>query len=318
MIHIRTKLRNNTFLFKSRSSVRNKKFTKYTKLINKNKKVSFYINKSTYNAPNIFNFNNQLYNLFHKRRFGLFKNSNLKDKLIKKQLIYLSNYIRHGTFQKSYKLPRLKTRIIFYKKLNKLFFRSGRALFTKLFNFKKSSRQTFVSKRIFNVIKNDWSKHSKAVNVYTLLLKTNLFLSRKESYSFISAFGVWVGSNIIYNPECVLVQSTTFSLLFSRKTLNFFHKKRKRVIANLRNIKFFKFRSKMYIARKIFLWAPSIEWIYEHEFLYFYKNSSIEFDIRTLSGVYIYSSNYVQPSKFVNMSDISIYMTRSYTWKYII
>jgi len=238
--------------------------------------------------------------------------------MIKNQIIGLSNYIKNRAFTHAFRHSRKKAKIIFYKKINKLFFRAGRSLFINLFGKKKKYTQTFVSKRIVNVIKNNWIKRIEADQLTTVILSSNIFFTHVDSNLFIKNFGVIIDKNIIYDPSYKLTNFKTFSFNFYKYILIFFLKKRRAIIFNLKNIKFYKFRSKIFRSAFNSNWIPSIEWIQEHSFLYFYKSSNIEFDLRTLTGVLIYQSNRRQSYRFFNNMNISLFMARSYTWKYIV
>jgi hypothetical protein len=191
-------------------------------------------------------------------------------------------------------------------------------LFVKLFNLKKSIRQTFISKRIVNVVKNNWVQFIKRPMLYNLLLKTNIFYSCNDAKTFILNGGVCINMQRIYDPNHVLNQTTHVAFPFYRANFKFFLRKRRNMIISLQRIKFFKFRAKIYNKQYKNFWAPSSEWIYEHNFLYFYKNSNLEFDIRTFTGIFIYKTSSIQFSNFITMANLSPYMSRSYTWKYII
>jgi len=120
------------------------------------KNLSFSVNsKSSSNQMfNVF-FNPQRRLLFIKRKFGLFKSYSIENKAIKNQLVALSNYIKCRAPRRRPRIFIKKPRIIFFKKINKLFFRAGRRLFIEKFGKKKTYTQSYLSTRIVNVIKND-------------------------------------------------------------------------------------------------------------------------------------------------------------------
>jgi hypothetical protein len=99
--------------------------------------------------------NKQQICLFRKHRNGLFKTHTVDNKLIKNQLIFLSNILKNKPFRNNTQMFFRKPRIMFYKKFNKLFFRAGRNIFVKKINFKKYLIQKFVTKHIKQIIKNN-------------------------------------------------------------------------------------------------------------------------------------------------------------------
>jgi hypothetical protein len=95
-------------------------------------------------------------------------------------------------------------------------------------------------------------------------------------------------------------------------------KKRQNVVLNLCKTKVYKFRSKLFLSKKKSFWIPSKEWLQEHSCLYTHRHANLEFDLRTLVCTYLYSIDGINFINFPTNMDISIYMARSYNWKYII
>ncbi len=147
-----SKLYTRNFFFKSKYNkpiYRSK--TKFQKTFPINLVAHCYIHNS---APK-FNTSAQNEYLFFKRKFGLFKHVSSENKRVKNQLIYISNLIKFNRARYKYKTRTAKIKIIFYKKINKLFFRAGRRLLVPFIKIKKSYNQTFLSKRLCSNIKSD-------------------------------------------------------------------------------------------------------------------------------------------------------------------
>jgi len=260
----------------------------------------------------------QIQHLLLKRKFGLYKIAPTSNKIVKNQLIFISNFIKNKKIKRFNKHLISKTKIIFYKRLHKLFFRSGRSLFVPFFKIKKSYTQTFLSKRITHVIKNNWTHVTTNTKLYSIIFYSNLFYTLSDVNQFIKNFGVLINNKFIYNPLYKVQNLLKFSFVFSRYFLIFFLKKRQKIIRSLKNIKFYKFRSRFFLSKYKSMWIPSVDWINEHYFLWTYKHANIEFDLRSLTGFVIFNAKVWFFNKYIVHANISLFMTRSYNWKYIV
>jgi hypothetical protein len=158
---------------------------KYKKHILKN--LTFSISSANHKYPPI---NEQTKYLFLKHKFGLFKNLPISSKIVKNQLINLSNFIKFNKFGRRTNLFPKKNKIFFYKKINKLHFRAGRKLFTSFIKIKKNYTQTFLSKRIYSTIKGDLLQQLQPRSLILILLSTNLFYTYNDINFFVSNLGV--------------------------------------------------------------------------------------------------------------------------------
>jgi hypothetical protein len=254
--------------------------------------------------------------LFLKRKFGLFKTTKFEEKRLKQQLMYVSNFIKHNSTKQKDNFFKKRVKIIFSRKLNKLFFRAGRDLIARFLNFKKYLIQKYISKKINHTIKQPWTHALFFNKLMHILVKSGLFYSHTDASKFIKTFGVKINEKITYNSNQTLCANDTFTLPFSKNILIFWKLKRYSIYINLKKIKFYKFRSKFFINPNKSFWIPSKNWLEEHSFLYTQKYSNIEFDLRVLSGVYLYENDLLNFTSFPNNVQLSQYMSRSYNWKY--
>lgn len=256
--------------------------------------------------------------LFIKRKFGLFKTTDFEEKRLKQQLIHISNYIKYNSCKNKESGFKKKIKTIFARKLNKLFFRAGRTLITQRLNFKKYLIQKYISKKITHTIKKPWT-HILYMNTLShILVKCGMFYTQIDTSKFIGSFGVKINEKIIYNKNQRLNASDVFVLPFSKYLFIFLRSKRHNVYANLKKIKFYKFRSKFFVVPNKSIWLPTKEWLNEHSFLYTQKYTNVEFDLRSLSGVYLYDLDFLNFTNFSTNMQISLYMSRSYNWKYLV
>jgi len=262
------------------------------------------------------NHNPQLCILFSKRKYGLFKTQVSSDKRLKFQLINIMNILKNQeNMRKNSSRPRPK--VIFSKKLNRFFFRAGRNTFMQNFNHKKYLIQKYITKKIFNITKKPATIISRRKCITDILLNSNLFYSYNDSSNFVKYFGVLVGSIIIYDPVYTVNAPMVFSLRSNYLVLSFFVKKKSLILASMKKIKFYKYRSKLYTTAKSYVWVPTKNWVREHIFLCINRLSNYEVDYKILSGVILYNDTQLSSVLQHNIQDISLYMNRSYTWKYL-
>lgn len=253
--------------------------------------------------------------LAHKYHYGLFKTQSCLDKKIKSKLIYLSNLFRSDLIEpKPY--TSIKPKITFSKRLNKFFFRAGRNTLLNLYSIKKYCIQRYTTKKIFSFVKHPLTNNLNLNTIVDTLIQVNLFYSYNDSYRFIKTFGVLVDRQLVYNPSYQVTRTTTFSLVVSFIILNFLQKLKSKVIKQFKKIKFYKYRSKLYTTWNDYKWVSNKDWLLEYAFICTNRTSSVEFDWKTFSGVVLTSDELLnlKPSK---LSDLSLYMGRSYIWKYI-
>lgn len=257
---------------------------------------------------------NQSRVVFNKRTYGLFKNLPLTDRKLKQKLIHISNNIKSETpFQK--KQFKQKLKIIFYKKLNRFFFRDGRKILMNNFNIKKTLIQKFVTKKIANFIKNMHGPRNTIYFCNDVLVKCGLFYSLKDANSFIGQFGINLQGVWNYNPNKIMTEASLFAVITDSSLVTRCTKKKLQIIHNLKKLKFYKYRVKLFSTRKQFSWVSTKSWFQEYTFLTTDRLSNIEFDFKTMSGVVLCIGENAGRS---NLNyDLSWFMGRSYTWKYL-
>lgn len=255
---------------------------------------------------------------FLKTRYGLYKNNKYSDKRVKDDVYKIINYIRYEdtpTLKNDFK-KRPKT--LFYKKFNKLFFRAGRSVLLDKFNYKKTIIQKYLSKKIHHFIKKPDIKYFNRNNMTRTLIKCNLFYTENDARFFINNFGIKLNDNIIYDADFKITPKDFFAIVWTSLFFKFFKKKKSSLVNNLKKIKVYKFRLKHFLTKKRAEWVPIKTWLLEYSCLYISKYNNIEFDIKSFSGFYLYNNNFEISCDYFYNSDVSIFMSRSYTWKYII
>jgi len=270
-------------------------------------------------ASNIFILPKQTMLLFNKKKYGLFKTTSYIEKKIKQKLITVSNTVKNNNNlqKKNLNLNKRKPKIIFYKKLDKFFYRDGRVLLMKKLNIKKYLIQKFVTKKIYNLIKKPCLFFMFNNAISDTLVTCNLFYTTTDACMFIKSLGVYINKSWNYNPHININKLQIFSIVSSIFILKFFKKKKAKIINHFKKIKFYKYRSKLFKSKKQFTWVASQDWLKEYSFVYTNKLSNIEFDWKTMSGVLLYDSSYINQINTYKMLNISMYMTRSYNWKYL-
>ncbi len=252
-----------------------------------------------------------------KYRFGLYKTVDYKNKRLKDNAYNVINYIRYNSIQVKQNNFNRKTKTLFAKKFNKLFFRSGRRVLMKNFFQKKTQIQKYISKKIHHFIKKLNVNIYKNTNISDLLMNCGVVYTLNDSVNFIKFFGFSVNGANIYDYKYTIKINDLFSIIWSRFFFKYLKKKKQNFLNNLKKIKIYKFRIKNYKANKKIEWVPINNWLLEYSHLYMSKYNNIEFDLKSLSGLYLYSINTNTSLNYFNNESISLFMNRSYTWKYI-
>ena len=255
--------------------------------------------------------------LINKRKFGLFKTTNFLDKKLKYKLITLANLIKFDNIDNKKFDTKKKPKIIFYKKLNKFFYRDGRSILMKKLNIKKYLIQKFTTKKIYNLIKKPMLTCNLNNTISNNLVQCSLFYTVNDAINFIKHFGINIDGIWGNDPNYRINSIKFFSIANSYDLLKFLKKKKNKILHNFKKIKFYKYRSKLYLPKKNFIWLPNNKWLHEYSFLYTNKLSNIEFDLKTMHGILLYDSNYLNYMTSYESSNISLFMNRSYTWKYL-
>lgn len=236
---------------------------------------------------------------------------------MKRKLIVLSNLINGKVHKKNHNNTYKRTKVLFAKKFNKLFFRAGRSVFVKYFDLKKYKIQKYITKKIFPMLTKPWLSFMRNSYLSNVLVQSKIFLSIVEAEKFIYTHGVRLNGSFVYDSNFVLKTHDVFSIPFSKKTLKFFRKHKSRISQNLRKIKFYKYRSKLFHGKRNFEWVPTSTWLRYNSFTYTSKFSNIEFDPRIMMGVILYEFELVNYINLYDKLDLSLYMMRSYNWKYL-
>lgn len=143
-------------------------------------------------------------------------------------------------------------------------------------------------------------------------------MSTIDAINYVVQFGILLDNIWVYDPYKDVNVSSKFSLIFSISFLKFVFFKRKFVLKNLKRIKFYKNRSKYIVKKKKFIWVPSNYWIEQHAFIYISRGLNVEFNFKTLTGVLLYKNNIMKHSNMYDIINLSLYMFRSYNWKYAV
>jgi hypothetical protein len=152
----------------------------------------------------------QNYTLFIKRKLGLFKSTAFKDKRIRQILNTYMNIVKHNTVRSGRPdLFNKRPKTIFYKKLNKLFFRAGRTTFTSNTYIKKYLIQKYISKKIMSMIKKELIPLINRVTAKILLVKCGVFYAVKDAKNFISTFGIRINDKIIHDFDHEIKENST-------------------------------------------------------------------------------------------------------------
>ncbi len=197
-----------------------------------------------------------------------------------------------------------------------MFFRAGRNVFIKELGIKKYFIQKYISKKISHLVKKPLISNLNQCYMNVILLQCNLFYSLEDSTQFINKFGVLINNNMSYRSQDTLEPNHIFMLIHHKTIFQYIKKKKKQVILNFKKIKMYKFRSKYFLTKYKNEWMPNKNWLAEHSFIYFSKFTNLEFDSKIMTGVLLYNISMIAliHPKYINTS---LYMTRSYNWKYL-
>lgn len=268
------------------------------------------------NKPTMDNLQQNIH--FYKTKFGLYKTINYVDKRIKDDIYRILNYIKYEEIN-TYKIDlKKRPKTLFSKKFNKLFFRAGRRVLLNKFNFKKTIIQKYFSKKIHHFIKKPNLNQLENNSLNALLIRCNLFYTLNDSNSFITKFGVQINDKITYDNNCSIYTNDFISIIWFNSFFKIFKKKKTFLTNNLKKLKTYKFRLKHFLTKKKVEWMPIKTWLSEYSCLYLNKYSNMEFDIKTLTGVCLYNNYFSVSMEYYYNIDLSMFMSRSYTWKYII
>lgn len=240
------------------------------------------------------------------------------DKRIKNDVYKIINYVNCSDFDTTREEFKKRPKILFHKRFNKLFFRAGRKILLSKFTFKKTVIQKYLSKKIYNFVKKQDLTQLQTTNIASFLIKSNIFYTINDAYMFIKTFGVLVNGVVVYNPKLNVKYFDLISIIWVRFFFKFLKKRKNNIINNIIKLKTYKFRLKHYITKKKVEWVPVQTWLLEYSSLYISKYNDIEFDVKSLSGFYMYNNVLELSCEHFYNADVSLFMSRSYTWKYII
>jgi len=88
-------------------------------------------------------------------------------------------------------------------------------------------------------------------------LNANVFFTQADAEAFIVNFGALIKNKYVFDPFYTIRGFEKIYFCSHKNILNFFFKKRRRIIFNLKNIKFYKFRSKFFQFKNAPTWVPS-------------------------------------------------------------
>jgi hypothetical protein len=156
----------------------------------------------------------QVYDLFLKRKFGLYKTSEFENKRVKYLIKYLINTAKFSNIvqykQNSY---HKKIKIIFSKKLNRLFFRAGRKILGTYLSFKKHIIQRYMSRKITHEIKKITPMIIYTSDVKELFIQCGVFYSIQDVKNFINLFGLRINNTYIFTHDYKLQTNDIISII---------------------------------------------------------------------------------------------------------
>ena len=165
--------------------------------------------------------------LLLKHRFGLYKTTDYKNKRLKDNAYNVINYIKYDTIHVRQNNFSKKTKTLFSKKFNKLFFRSGRHVLMKSFTQKKTLIQKYISKKIHHFIKKININMYKNTTICDLLVNCGIVYTLADSSNFIKFFGIYLNNEIIYDKNKIVELNDLFSIIWSRFFIKFVKNKKK-------------------------------------------------------------------------------------------
>lgn len=272
--------------------------------------------------------NNQLANyikpsqeviLFFKKKLGLYKNNDFIERRLKQKLIGWINAFKDDGRNQRFRANTFirKPKIFFYKKFSTLFFRAGRMILKDFFSFKKYVIQRYLTRKISRVIKHNWMRTINSVTITDILIKSNIFYTYKDAADFVSTVGLVVNGNYVYDPKYKVHNNSTFFIMNNTHFYKYLRKKKQRLFKLYARVKFYKYRVKTFTRHRA-TWLPLQEWLTDTSVLYANKNRDVEFDIRVLGGVYLHNRQGVELFDFYQKMNLSLFMTRSYNWKFLV
>lgn len=192
--------------------------------------------------------------LFNKRKFGLFKTENIIHKHVKHKIATVFFSLKNDLSSFSDKKTSFikKHKFIFYKKLNKGFYRSGRSLLIKQLNLKKYTIQKYINKKLYSLVKKPQLNNTTSNTLLDTLLYLNLFYSIYDAETFIRKVGILLNFDTSLNPNQLVKINTLLSLPVSVHFVKFFKKNKHKILTSVKKSKFYKYRAKYYFARKNF------------------------------------------------------------------
>lgn len=289
---------------------------------------SFYINSNTLNlfptpalALNTHmgtTFKDQSYVYFIKRKYGLYKSVKFENKRIKNKFVQLVNRLKYNKLTTNTNfLFKKKPKIIFTKYLNKLFIRGGRTLLRGYICQKKTIIQRFFTKKITSFLKGRQTLIQPSLTTNLLLIRCNICYTYTDAVKFIHTYGISLNTYFTYDPQFKINPNTFFSFIFSSNLYHYLNTNRVKFIFMFKNIKFYKFRVKTLIFKKHYKYSPMIPFYKNYINLYLNKDSDIEFDFKSMNGLYLYVTPSNLITHHIKTLDRSLYMHRSYNWKYL-
>lgn len=151
----------------------------------------------------------------------------------------------------------------------------------------------------------------------SVLICCNIFYTKSDAVKFIKTIGVLINNEWSHAHNKPLKVNDYFSICSAIVFFKFIKKIKNKIIMTLKKIKFYKYRIKGVNFDKKNNWISIVNWLHDYSFLYTNKQSTVEFDIKTFTGCYLYLND---NTKFVNLyqnTNITLYMSRSYNWKYL-
>jgi len=267
---------------------------------------------------------NQRRILFFKRKYGIYRKRSLLKNRIQNRIYFLYNLMKNQP-RSPRKLTPAKLRQLHkptrVKDLDRMYFRKGRKVAANFFLKKKHLTQKYITKKIFTPIKRPLMFTLTSTPLMEVLIQTNIFYTLRDSIRFISKCGVYVNNQLSQIPYRILQHYETFSLIQTPLMWRFVRKSFLRMRKSLVKMKVYQHRVKFFHLRKKikpkYNWISGKDWIYQHTFLYTHRQANIEFDWRIFCGVVLYDWKLTNRLLCYDKLDLSLFMMRSYNWKYL-
>lgn len=184
------------------------KTTKVKKISITTKHQNFNLNSTLYAERDE---NTQQLMHFYKTKFGLYKNNSYANKRIKDNMYSVLNYVKYYEIYNKEVEIKKRPKMLFYKRFNKLFFRSGRAVLLGKMNLKKTLIQKYISKKITHLIKKPNLAQLDIKTIKLFLVKCGLFYSFRDASNYINNVGMQLNNKFTYNPETIVSVGDVFS-----------------------------------------------------------------------------------------------------------